>query len=71
MSSSTSDRRIIAGHYEEAVEAIQACPTKVRGDRGTENKHVAVSQYFLRERDSFIYGPNTSNQRIEAFWRML
>ena len=71
VSSSTSDPRIIGGHFVEATEAIQACPAKVRGDHGTENKYVATLQSFLRQRDSFIYGPSTSNQRIEAFWRML
>lgn len=37
----------------------------------TENGRVAAMQNFLSERESFLYGKSTHNQRIEAFWCML
>ena len=54
VSSSTSDPRIIGGHFVEATEAILACPAKVRGDRGTENKYVA-SFAIISSSKRFIY----------------
>ena len=71
VTSSSSDPSIIGGHFVEALETLGACPKLVRGDRGTENKFVAIMQSFLSQTESFIYGPSTSNQRIESFWRML
>ena len=38
---------------------------------GTENGRVAAMQNCLSERQSFLYGKSTHNQRIEAFWCML
>ena len=65
---SSSNPRIIAGHYVNALEKLGACPKRVRGDRGTENKFVAEIQQCLSDRNSFFYGPSTANQRIEALW---
>ncbi|XP_013378745.2 uncharacterized protein LOC106150459 [Lingula anatina] len=67
----SSDPKVIAGYYIEAVSAMEGCPNLVRGDMGTENGHVAQMQEFLSEQNSFIYGRSTHNQRIEAFWCML
>lgn len=41
---SSSDPRIVAGHFISSVEIMSACPGKVRGDRGTENKDIADMQ---------------------------
>ncbi|XP_048752256.1 uncharacterized protein LOC125663877 [Ostrea edulis] len=68
---SSSDPRIVAGHLILSVEKISACPRKVRGDRGTENKDIAEMQSILTTNGTFIYGSSTGNQRIEAFWRLL
>ncbi|KAL3885580.1 hypothetical protein ACJMK2_025631 [Sinanodonta woodiana] len=68
---STSNPRIIAGHYIDAIEQLCACPKAVRGDRGTKNTHVAEMHNFLTNTHSFIFGPSTANQRIESFWRLL
>ena len=51
----------------------------VRTDRGTENTLMAAMQCFLRRSHgddhaslkAHIYGPSTSNQRIEAWWSHL
>ncbi|XP_078315814.1 uncharacterized protein LOC111130525 [Crassostrea virginica] len=68
---SSSDPRIVAGHFISSVEKLGSCPRKVRGDRGTENKRIEEIQNVLTNHGSFIYGPSTGNQRIEAFWRHL
>lgn len=68
---SSSNPRIIAGHYIEAVQNLGACPKKMRGDHGTENKHVAQMHNMLTGTESFIFGPSTANQRIESLWRHL
>lgn len=67
----SSNPRIIGGYYIEAISKVKGCPSRVRGDHGTENGHVAAFQNFLSERDTFIYGPSTGNQRIESFWNIL
>lgn len=68
---SSNDPRIIAGHYVKAIEKLEACPRRIRGDRGTENKFIAEMQMVLSDRTTFIYGPSVGNQRIESFWRHL
>lgn len=71
VTNSSSDPRIVAGHFISSVEKMSACPRKVRGDRGTENKDIADMQSVLTPYGTFVYGAGTGNQRIEAFWRHL
>lgn len=52
----------------EAVSDKKGCPSFVRGDRGADNGHVAKMQEILTERESFIYGRSTTNQKIEMLW---
>ena len=67
----SSNSRVIAGYYMESVSMRKGCPSFVRGDKGTENGHVAAMQNFLTDKNSFIYGRSTGNQRIEMFWKHL
>ena len=68
----SSNPRVIAGYYIEAVDQLVGCPSMVRGDMGTENGHVAGMQRFLTgQQSSFLYGKSTHNQRIESFWSIL
>ena len=67
----SSDPKVVAGYYMEVVSAKKCVPYMIRGDKGTENGHVAQMQEFLTERQSFIYGRSTANQRIEMFWNFL
>ncbi|KAL3879648.1 hypothetical protein ACJMK2_031935 [Sinanodonta woodiana] len=46
----------------------QGCPASMRGDRGTENGHVAQMQDFMTGKESFIYGRSTANQQRCQFW---
>ena len=74
-SSTSSDPKVIAGYFVEAVRSLKGCPFTVRGDMGTENGHVAQMQSFFfrkdRENRHFQYGRSTANQRIERWWGIL
>jgi hypothetical protein len=66
-----NDPRIIGGYYIEAIEDLNGCPTKIRGDCGTENVKVKQFQtYLLRngQTKAYLEGTSTANQRIECFW---
>lgn len=45
-------------------------PSRVRGDRGGENRDVSVIIILLRgiNRASFMWGSSTHNTRIERLW---
>lgn len=64
----SSNPRVIAGYYIEAVSELVGCPQLVRGDMGTENGHIARMQTLLVGEESFLYGASMHNQRIESFW---
>ena len=55
----------------EVVSAKKDVPNMIRGDKGTENRYMAQMQEFMTERESFIYGRSTSDQRLEMFRNFL
>ena len=71
-----NDPKVIASYYLSRIRQIGGASTILRGDRGTENRHVAFIQRLLRRNscddfsgmNSFMYGRSVSNQRIEARW---
>ncbi|CAG9763543.1 unnamed protein product [Ceutorhynchus assimilis] len=75
----SSDPKVIAGYYLDAVRLTGGCPKTVRSDMGTENGLVeriqkTFHQSFNTERcdrPSFLYGKSTHNQRIGSWWGML
>jgi len=69
--STNNNPRIVAGYFIDAVAEILSVPKFVRGDRGTENGHIAAMQTFLAGSDTFLYGRSVANQRIEAWWGIL
>lgn len=54
------------------IEAVtkHGVPSRVRGDRGGENRDVSVLMILVRglNRASFMWGSSTSNTRIERLW---
>jgi hypothetical protein len=55
--------------FLDAIEEF-GIPSRVRGDRGAENKDVSVLMILLRglNRASFMWGSSTFNTRIERLW---
>ncbi|KAJ8088216.1 hypothetical protein PM082_013767 [Marasmius tenuissimus] len=56
--------------FLEAIQ-IHGCPSRVRGDHGTENGMVCEFMETLRGtgRGSYLYGKSIHNIRIERLWR--
>ena len=54
------------------IDAIveHGVPSRVRGDRGRENRDVSILMILLRglNRASFMWGPSVFNTRIERVW---
>jgi hypothetical protein len=54
------------------IDAIleHGIPSRVRGDRGGENRDVSILMILLRglNRASFMWGPSVFNTRIERLW---
>ena len=71
MYKTSSNPRVVAGYYIEAMCKRRGCPAFMRGDNGTENDVVAQMQEFLSGNNTFFYGKSTGNQRIEMFWNFL
>lgn len=71
----SSDPKVIAGYYLDALKEVNGCPLRIRADFGTENGAVSAIQTVmledLREGPYFIYGRSTANQRIESWWSIL
>jgi hypothetical protein len=79
LTKSNNNPHIIASFFLESIKELQACPTLLRTDRGTENGSMATVQCFLRRNhnDSLSglgahrYGSSHTTQRIEAWWSFL
>lgn len=77
--STSSDPKVIAGYFMEAVDEYKGCPRIIRADKGTENADTCTIQRLLRQdgtdtfagEKSFLYGRSTMNQRIEYWWSFL
>ena len=67
----SSDPKVIAGYYMEAVCELRGCPCLIRSDMGTENVDIARMQTLMSGESSFLVGRSTHNQRIESFWCIL
>lgn len=54
------------------IDAIikHGVPSRVRGDRGGENRDVSIGMILLRgrHRGSFLWGPSVHNTPIERLW---
>ena len=54
------------------IEAIieHGVPSRVRGDRGGENRDISILMTLLRgvNQASFMWGPSVFNTRIERLW---
>lgn len=76
---SSSDPKVIAGYYLDAIRQLGGCPETIRTDNGTENGNVEKIQVILTDlyrnnagnKPAFIYGRSTANQRIESWWSIL
>lgn len=76
MSSTNSDPNVIGRYFIDTISTFGRVPRCIRVDRGSENIIIGGMQSFLRRNDndsvsgdkSFVYGPSTRNQRIEAWW---
>ena len=76
VASSNNNPKFIASYFLETVENLSLIPRCIRADRGSENTTIAgIQRYFRRNvndsscgQRSFLFGPSTSNQRIEAWW---
>ncbi|KAK7051234.1 hypothetical protein VNI00_004734 [Paramarasmius palmivorus] len=56
--------------FLEAIE-VHGCPSRVRGDHGTENLRVAEFMNTVKgpDRGSYLFGKSIHNIRIERLWR--
>jgi hypothetical protein len=79
---SNNNPRVIVNQYLSQVERVGGCPRNTRSDHGSENNHVAAAQRFLRlvhlSPEEFdlawnchVWGPSTSNTRVESVWSRL
>ncbi|PPQ79285.1 hypothetical protein CVT26_001058 [Gymnopilus dilepis] len=67
--STSNSSKVVAALFIDAIQA-HGIPSRVRGDRGGENKDVSILMILLRgvKRGSFSWGKSTSNTRIERMW---
>lgn len=75
---SNNNPKVVAKYFIDAVSQLKTLPAIIRSDRGTENIFVEDLQKTLRahhgdefSRKCYLYGKSSSNQRIEAWWRIL
>lgn len=76
--STSSDPKVIAGYFVDAIKALGGFPKTIRSDMGTENGCVEKIQTILCElfarrsnKPPFLYGKSPANQRIESWWAIL
>ena len=69
LTKSNNNPHIIASFFLESVRELQACPTLLRTDRGTENGSMATVQCFLRRNhnDSLSAWFGCSSLRLIAY----
>lgn len=67
--STSNSAETVLEMFLEAIEK-HGVPSRVRGDRGGENRDVAILMILLRglHRASFMWGPSVFNTRIERVW---
>ncbi|XP_071127558.1 uncharacterized protein [Mytilus edulis] len=71
---SSSNPKVIARYFIDAIKEHRGHPYSMRGDMGTENGLVAVMQTLFAGDEvtiPFIYGKSTMNTRIESWWGIL
>ena len=79
MASSNNNPKVIASYYIDCIKQLRLVPRAIRSDRGTEKTIICGTQHFLRRnaenlisnKNSFVYGSSTRNQRIECWWSIL
>ncbi|PPR03768.1 hypothetical protein CVT24_007511 [Panaeolus cyanescens] len=67
--STSNSAATVADLFMDAIIA-HGVPSRVRGDRGGENRDVSIAMIKLRgkNRGSFMWGPSTRNTPIERNW---
>ncbi|PPQ76330.1 hypothetical protein CVT24_008496 [Panaeolus cyanescens] len=67
--STSNSAETVASLFLDAVNE-HGVPSRVRGDRGGENRDVSIAMIMLRgsNRGSFMWGPSTRNTPIERNW---
>ena len=79
VASSNNNPQVIASYYMDCIRQLRLVPRAIRSGRGTENTIICGIQRFLRrnaedlisDKNSFVYGSSTHNQRIECWWSIL
>ena len=77
--STNKNPHVVAHYVVRAIFNLNQIPCTVRGDRGTENIHIARMQRFLRRDgedafssvNSFMYGRSIADRLIEAWCSVL
>ena len=65
----------IASYYVSCIGQMRLVPRAIRSDGGTENTIVCIQRFLRRNvedlisnKNSFVYGSASRNQRIECWW---
>ena len=65
----------IASYYVSCIGQMRLVPRAIRSDGGTENTIVCIQRFLRRNvedlisnKNSFVYGSSSRNQRIECWW---
>ena len=79
VASSNNNPKVIASYYMDCIRQLRLVPRAIRSDRVTENTIICDIQrfllrnaeYLISNKNSFVYGSSTHNQRIEFWWSIL